>query len=112
MDFKRKNVFLSGAVTGMPNYNRDAFEKAEMHAYANGASYVYNPLSLAPIGNEDYMTHEQYMLRTIHKLTNLSRPFDLLMLLQGWEKSAGACIERDVAIACGIEILELQTCSS
>ena len=32
---------------------------------------------------------------------------DLLVSLPGWEKSAGATLERTVAEACGIEVCEL-----
>lgn len=112
--FEGKRVFISGPMTGMPDWNRAAFADAECMLRKAGAREVYNPAADSPLG-EDSHTHEHWMLRTLHHLTmlvycysddgNNTPHWDMLLLLPGWEDSRGARVERDVAAACGIELV-------
>lgn len=113
-DWEGKRVFLSGPITGYEDYNKPAFEKAERDIRERGASHVYNPVRNAPEGGEPVKRHEHYMLLTLHCLTQMAwdstecKPiFDLVAMLPGWQLSMGAKIEKAVAHACGIKVVEL-----
>lgn len=109
MDFKGAYVYLSGSMTGHPEWNKPTFDEYEKRLYKMGASYVYNPAWNADNDNEK--PHECYMLRDLCALTRMiagGRPyFDYLVMIPGWEKSEGARVEREVAIACGIEVVTI-----
>lgn len=115
-DFTGKRVFVSGPMTGKPDWNRAAFADAECMLRKAGAREVFNPAADAPIG-EDSHTHEHWMLRTLRELTrmvycysddgNNRSHWDCVLMLQCWIRSEGARVERDVAIACGVDVVEL-----
>ncbi|MBR2684047.1 MAG: DUF4406 domain-containing protein [Atopobiaceae bacterium] len=111
-----KNAFLSGPMTGLPKWNKEAFAKAEERLYVLGAEWVFNPATDAPKTDFDPYGHDYWMACTLHELTTLphhradsgfSPVYDVLVLLPGWEASEGARTERMVAEAIGIEIAEL-----
>ncbi len=111
--YKGKRVFISGPMTGMPDWNRAEFERAERELRELGAAAVYNPASMAPREGESVQAHEWYMARTLNVLTRLdyaadpSRPYyDAVILLDGWWKSDGATLEQAVAEAIGIDTIE------
>lgn len=115
-DFNGKRVFLSGPMSDIADWNRVAFSKAEERCRELGAEYVYNPAKDAPDGGEPIATHEQYMTITLHELTRWvddtgtsvvnSRPFyDVVVMLDGWWASLGACRECNVAEFIGVQIV-------
>ena len=110
-----KRVFLSGSMTGMPDWNRETFAQAEAQCYECGAFEVFNPAADAPHGDDPH-SHEHWMRRTIHELTRWvngtaiedNEPYwDVLVQLPGWARSEGATLEFIVAKDCGIEIKEV-----
>lgn len=115
-DFVGKRVFISGPMTGYEDWNRAAFADAECMLRKAKTIEVFNPAADAPAG-EDCHSHEHWMLRTLRELTrmiyasgdnNNRSHWDCILMLPGWEASAGSCVEHDVAEACGIDIVELQ----
>ena len=107
-DFKNKRVYISGPMTGMKDWNREAFQEAETYIRKMGAKSVFNPAFNAP--TKKYARHESYMLKDLHELTEHmdGRPFyDVLAQLPGWDKSPGAQVEMVVAKACGIEVVSV-----
>ena len=104
-----KNVYLCGAMTGHDDWNAPAFEEAEERMFAQGAAYVFNPAASASFDHE--RDHSYYMTRDLHELTwhdaNKTPFYDVIAVLPGWEQSQGACVEIQVAIACGIEVMHL-----
>lgn len=98
-DPRGKWVFLSGPMTGKPDFNRKAFDDAARQLADMGAGYVFNP---ADVSRRDRKAkpHEEYMKRTLHELTGGG--YDLLVLLDGWQASTGSTLEVSVAQACGI----------
>ena len=100
-------VFISGAMTGYPDFNREQFNRAEQALNMLGVEWVINP---AKLGLEKE-THERCMIETIRILTantNGKPDIDLVVMLPGWIESEGAQVEYIVATACGIQVLDLQ----
>ncbi len=111
-DLEGKRVYVSGPMTGYPDWNRMAFKLAEVECTEKGAKSVFNPAKDAPEEDDEVMTHEEYMIICLHMLTSFERVdnhprpiFDYLLLLPEWEKSGGAKLEKAVAESCGIGIL-------
>lgn len=113
-----RRVFLSGPMTGMPNWNRELFDDAEKYVRGKGARSVYNPAKLAPSGRVQPKQHAEYMRETLHELTASSDTrgtnknqrglyYDAIVLLPGWKSSVGARMEMAVAESIGMEVIEL-----
>ena len=99
-----KAVYLSGPMTGIPDFNRAAFEEAEEECWLSGAIGVYNPKSLIGKG----LSHEQCMAVDLKALFDMGDLAEVVVVqLPGWRKSKGARLEHAVAIACGIETKEV-----
>ena len=121
IDVTDKMIFLSGPITGKEHNNVAAFAVATERLREAGAAYVYNPAhksSNAHSEKRSHMTHKDYLLDTIHELTErkkrsqtwewvIPRKYDMLVLLDGWQDSDGARMERAVALECGIPVYEL-----
>lgn len=84
---KTKKVFISGKITGDPDY-RKKFEEAEEELRAMGYTLIMNPAVL-PFGFE----WDEYMKITMAMLDAC----DTVYFLKGWEKSQGAKLEALVA---------------
>lgn len=121
VDVTDKVIFLSGPITGKEHNNVAAFAVAAERLRAAGAAYVYNPAHKSSNAHSEKrirMTHGDYLLDTIHELTKrekrsqtwewvIPRKYDMLVLLDGWEDSNGARMERAVALSCNIPVYEL-----
>ena len=100
-------LYISGPVTGIPNYNREAFEEARKEL--RNEYIVDIPHDCVDAGTP----HGDAMTTLIHQLTatrysyyqekRVNR-YDGLALLPGWEQSEGAKLEKAVAEACGIPV--------
>jgi hypothetical protein len=87
---ERFHVYLSGPMTGLPDYNRPAFDKVAADIRAEGKT-VFNP---AEVGERDVIrTRSWYMRKDIDALLKS----DTVHVLQGWEKSEGAKLEVEIA---------------
>lgn len=111
--YEGRRVFISGPMTGLPDWNRAEFERAERELFGLGADKVFNPACIAPMPGEPSRPHEAYMAKTLNVLTRLdytgipNRPYyDCIVMLDGWWASDGARIERAVAEAIGIDVVE------
>ncbi|MBR3157891.1 MAG: DUF4406 domain-containing protein [Atopobiaceae bacterium] len=112
-NYKGKRVFISGPMTGKPDWNRAEFERAAIELWELGAGAVFNPASIAPREGEPAMAHELYMARTLNRLTVLDFTgfpnvpyYDVIVMLDGWWDSEGAKVERMVAEAIGLDVVE------
>ena len=112
VDLTGKRCYISGPMTGYPDWNRQAFSELELDLMERGASKVFNPAKDAPKEGDDVLEHWQYMLVCLHTLTGYStkkgvpvNDWDYLVLLPEWEKSSGAKMEVSVAKSCGVDIL-------
>lgn len=113
-----KRVYLSGPMTGHDGLNVRSFDHASSICRSLGATRVYNPCHA---GIDKGVSHEDAMLFSIRTLVRpgvediaCARPggvpasgVDMVVTLDGWEKSEGARLEVIVARACGIPVVRL-----
>lgn len=88
-------VYISGPMTGMPDYNYPAFYAADSLLRARFGCQVINPAR-----QEVRPSWEAYMRHDV----NLLREATALFQLPGWERSRGARIEYELAVMAGIFI--------
>lgn len=92
-------LYIAGPVTGMPKGNRPAFESAWRElVYAGYRAFV--PHWIVP---EDAIWEEAMKLAIGAMLR-----CDGVALIEGWERSAGALMERGLATQIGMEVHEIE----
>lgn len=96
-DIKDKRVYLSGPITNTKNY-KGLFMFAEALVDFGEAEQIYNPAAQIPASS----SWEQAMHRCLSEITN----YDTIVMLPGWNVSRGARLESDVALACGIHVVD------
>lgn len=97
-DIKGKRVYLSGPITNTKNH-KGLFMFAEELAALGDAEQIYNPAAQISASS----SWEQAMHRCLSEITN----YDTIVMLPGWNVSRGARLESDVALACGIHVVNL-----
>lgn len=96
-DINGKRVYLSGPITNTKNY-KGLFMFAEELAALGDAEQIYNPAAQISASS----SWEQAMHRCLSEITN----YDTVVMLLGWNVSRGAKLERDVALACGMRVVD------
>ena len=92
-----KIVYLSGGITGNPNYKED-FACAERFLSQMG----YVVLNPAKVGEElPDLTYEQYM-KICYRLVDIA---DIIFMVSGWQKSKGANAELSYAKSLGKKVM-------
>ena len=90
-------VYISGSITNNENYKVD-FETAVKWLEENG----YKPINPARLNDIlPNLTYEQYMAID-YKLLELS---EAIYMLDGWQKSKGACAELSYAKSLGKKVI-------
>lgn len=89
-------VYVAGPMTGLPDYNRAAFNRAAARVLAR-----YKWVALNPARHPDGLEYEEYMRRGLRDVAAA----DAILLLPGWENSPGAKRELAAALALGKKIL-------
>lgn len=92
-----KKVYLSGQITEKKNYKGLFLFVEELVKLCN-AFRIFNPASQIP----DSLSYEQAMKRCIAALAE----YDTVMLLPGWHASKGARLEHDIALSCGMDVID------
>ncbi len=93
-------VYISGKITGTTDY-RERFALAEKALKADGYK-VLNPVKFTaklPEGSP----WEEYMKLCVKQLMKA----DAIYMMKGWRKSKGATLERLIAGAVGIKIIDV-----
>lgn len=88
-------IYIAGPMTGLPNFNRDAFNKEALRLQSLGHVEL-NP-AILPDGLEQH----EYMAICIEMV----KMADQLVLLPNWERSAGAAAEHALAIKLGKPVI-------
>ena len=89
-----KKVFISGPMTGLPNYNREEFDKAEEMLLKAGFTVV-NPAKFGIDG----MTDADIARIDLNALLSCNYIYQL----EGWTYSKGASAEWSIALWAGIK---------
>lgn len=95
---KGLTIYLSGPMTGLPEYNAPEFKRHADYWRSKG----YTVLSPPELDNGDHTRDWSYYIRRDLRL--LLSDVDRVYLLDGWEKSRGARLEVTVAKAIGIPL--------
>lgn len=97
-----KKVYISGAISGLPikEVIKD-FGSIELAIKSMGLIPV-NPLNVCPFSPEK--TWNDYMKEDIKALVDC----DYIVMMEGWETSRGARLEKYIAKELGIEIIILE----
>ena len=92
-----KQIYLSGPMTGLPELNFPAFHSAAQKL--RGLGYVVtNPAELDHDPNSSW---QKCMRNDLKAMLDC----DVLVLLEGWERSSGAHLEVHIAHRIGMEII-------
>lgn len=99
MSDEPKTVYLSGPMTGVPEFNYPAFHEAAKRLRWVGFEV------LCPAEHPDGLSYAEYMRKDI--LMVLAA--EAIVVLPGWEKSRGAQIEVSIGRALDLPILDAET---
>ncbi|MFL9590475.1 DUF4406 domain-containing protein [Aeromonas schubertii] len=88
-------IFISGPMSGLPNFNRDAFNQQAQRLHSLG-HVPLNP-AIFPDGLEQH----EYMALCIEMI----KIADQMILLPDWERSAGATAEHALAIKLSLPVI-------
>ena len=91
-------IYLSGPMTGYPDYNYPAFNAAAAALRAYGHR-VYNPAEFPHDGDSFPMRRAFAAFSAF-----ICLEADTIVALPGWEKSRGANAEMALAHVCGLEV--------
>lgn len=90
-------VYVSGPVTGFADGNRPAFEEAARALRAAGCA--------ARIPHDDVGPGAPWVSAMKLTIMAILAQADGLAMLEGWERSRGASLERQVALALGMPVM-------
>lgn len=89
-------TYLSGPMTGLPNFNRQAFKSAERRLKRRFTVLNPSDIIISPQGEYgDYLREALKMLLSA----------EAIYMLPGWRASKGATVEHDVARAVGMKVM-------
>jgi len=111
---QKLKVYLAGPMTGYPNHNFPAFNRAAAALRAAGC-YVFNPaeneLPEKFADSEEFKqgrcSPELYRTLLAEDLNFICTQADAIALLPGWQKSKGAMAEKATADALGLGVIFL-----
>lgn len=81
-------IYIAGPISGMPNFNREAFSNAKK---------ALVDLGYEPVNPMDYTSASMSYHACMRIAVGLMVGCDAVALLDGWEKSKGALIEYELA---------------
>jgi len=99
----RPRIYISGPISGKPNGNKEAFSAMEDKLFAMGFD-VENPRRSAwpaYLSLENPTQFKEGWALMMREAMQQQSRCDALVLLPGWQKSKGACIEYQIALVCG-----------
>ncbi|PWI56062.1 DUF4406 domain-containing protein [Sulfoacidibacillus thermotolerans] len=99
--FAQTVFYLSGPMSGLPDYNYPAFFEAESALFSQGYLVANPARTNLPEGSP----WEAYMRDDLRKMLGA----DAVVVLPGWETSRGARLEVQVAEALGMPIFAYPT---
>jgi hypothetical protein len=98
----KKKVYISGPMTGRPDFNYPAFHKAEEYIKSLG----YIPLNPARnFGGRTDLPREVYLRKDVEMLLQANE----VWVLPGWQEGEGSKLEVAIAQALNIPVVEYDT---
>ena len=94
-------IYLSGPITGIENYHLNFLKAENQVRDIFKDDEVINPMWMGNMLSGG--SHEEYMTLCF----TLVGMADKMVMLEGWQQSKGACMERSLAEEMGIDVLEL-----
>lgn len=92
-----KRIYLAGPMRGYPDFNYPEFNRVAATLRGRGY-FVFNPAEAAPSKGS---TLAQYLMVDLQWIASHA---DMIVLLEGWSKSAGAKVEKALAEYLGLEV--------
>ncbi len=105
-DIRHKTLYLSGPMTGLPDFNRPAFLAAEEHLRKAGFALIVNLARLCKDIPDD-APRETFMARCMEAMET-NKDCGILVQLPGWQTSKGAREERCGALEMEWPIMGLE----
>lgn len=99
-ELREKRIYVAGPMSGMKDLNYPAFNAKATELRAAG-HHVENPAENDPPKCESWLG---YMRMAVRQLSTC----DAVYMLPGWSRSKGACIEHQLAVDLGLEIITAQ----
>ena len=90
---KRETVYISGPMTGLPDFNYPAFNAKATELFHAGYT-VRNPALI--VGGQDWEWRDW-----MREALKMQMEAEVVHMLPGWRKSRGARIERRLALILG-----------
>ena len=94
-DDKIYSVYISGSISGRDRLDAEYHFKSVQDKIEEEDRYVYNPMEF-----KERDSWEDYMRDGLAALVDA----DAIVMLEGWQESRGACLERHVAFELNIPI--------
>lgn len=98
------HVYLSGPMTGLPEFNVPAFMAAALRLRTEGHE-VFNPAE--SFGGRLDLPRDEYFRKDFEELVRVANNGGYVVVLPGWEKSRGATLEVLAAAEMGIRVMTL-----
>lgn len=92
----RIKTYIAGPMTGLPNFNKEAFAKEAEFLTSRGCDVV-NPAALHDHTDRPWYF---YMKAALKAMLDCEQ----VCMLQGWEESKGARLERQLALTLGMTV--------
>lgn len=89
-------VYISGPMSGLPDFNRPAFYRAAAELRFNGCK-VFNPAEMNVPDDTPWPTLMRYCIRDLVDC-------DTIHMLPGWYRSRGARLEHAIALTLGMAV--------
>ena len=89
-------IYLSGPMTGLPDFNRPEFNRVAAILRAQG-HHVFNPAE-----TDEYEPRQSFAEYTRF----ICLEADKVVLLKGWQNSKGASVEVKLAVYIGVKVSE------
>jgi len=106
----KSRIYLAGPMRGLPELNHPAFNREAARLRRLGWDVV-NPVEVGEkFGSAEKLAEDDALLERLmrHELALLAE-CDAVLLLEGWEMSAGARRELQVALDCGLDLFVSRT---
>lgn len=107
MKIKSKiKIYIAGPMRGIKNFNRDAFDEAEMNLLKKGVYETVNPVSLdeeSGLTDAELVSHDG-LRKIMHRDLTELLGCNAIYMLKGWEKSEGSRVEHGLATMVGMYI--------